>query len=165
METITDNGSGIDSMREAYIAYKLGNIGAIDDYVENVVIPALPHGSGIDAKWTHRVFKNGNVELYCSYHGMDEYGYYDGWQDFKVKLFRHKTEQRNKLCGPMEGRYQILHRVGDWDFSVHFTGYRNARNRSWGYGLLEYLSETVYYALGKAKIISPMRTEIIDVTA
>lgn len=31
METITNNGSGIDSMQEAYIAYKLGNGSAIDD--------------------------------------------------------------------------------------------------------------------------------------
>jgi hypothetical protein len=40
-----------------------------DEQIENVIIPALPHGSGIDAKWTHRVLKNGNVELYCSFHG------------------------------------------------------------------------------------------------
>jgi hypothetical protein len=159
METTTDNGNSVDSMREAYIAYKLGDVGAIDDYVENVVIPALPHGSGIDADWSFNVLKNGNVELYCSYHGMDEHGFYDGWQDFKVRLFRHTKNKLNQL---RDGRQQVLYKVGDWDFSVHFTGYRNARNRSWGYGLLDYLGETIHYALSEAKIISPMRQEIIE---
>jgi hypothetical protein len=159
MGAITDNGNGITSIREAYIAYKLGNDNAIEDYIESVVIPALPHGSGIDAKWTHQTFKNGNVELYCGYHGMNEDGFYDGWQDFKVKLFRHNKDKLNQL---RDGRQQILHRVGDWDFSVHFTGYRNARNRSWGYGLLNYLSETIHYALTEAKVITPMRSEIVE---
>ena len=150
------------TMHGAYGEWQRGDVGAIDDYIENVVIPSLPHGSGIDAKWTHKTFKNGNVELYCGYHGMDENGFYDGWQDFKVKLFRHTKDKLNKLSGPCLGKTQVLYRTGDWDYSVHFTGYRNARNRSWGYGLLDYLSETIQYALSEAKIISPMRQEIIE---
>jgi hypothetical protein len=150
------------TMRGAYGAWKRGDVGAIDDYVENVVIPALPHGSGIDAKWTHRTLKNGNVELYCSFHGMDENGFYDGWQDFKVKLFRHTQDKLNKLNGSSEGKVQVLHRAGQWDYSVHLTGYRQSRNTSWGYGLRDYLSELVDYALGEAKVIDKMGMEIID---
>jgi hypothetical protein len=159
MDTTTDNDNGISSIREAYIAYKLGNVEAMEAYIESVVIPALPHGSGIDAPWTFKLLKNGNVELYCGYHGMDENGFYDGWQDFKVKLFRHNKDKINPL---RDSRQQILHRTGDWDFSVHFTGYRNARNRSWGYGLLDYLYETIQYALSEAKVITPMRSEIVE---
>lgn len=155
METTNNN---IGSMREAYIAHKLGNDGAIDDYVENIVIPALPHGSGIDAKWEYKILKNGNVELLCSYHGMDENGFYDGWQDFKVKLYRHTTDKLHQL---RDGRKQVLYRAGQWDFSVHLTGYRTSRNTSWGYGLRDYLGETIQYALSEAKVIDKMCCEVL----
>ena len=155
MATTNDMGS----MQQAYTAWKSGDVGAIADYVENVVIPALPHGSGIDAKWEYRVLKNGNVELSCGFHGMDENGFYDGWQDFKVKLFRYNKDKLHQLNN---GKRQILFRAGNWDCSVHLSGYRNSRNRSWGYGLLDYLSETIQYALSDAKVIDRMGSEIID---
>jgi len=87
------------------------------------IIDVLPHGSGIDGSWTIRRQKNGKVRCYCSYHGMDENGYYDGWQDFYVVLADHA-------------------------YDVHLCGYRV--HRGWAYGLLDYLSEVVGCALEEA---------------
>jgi len=49
------------------------------------LLDVLPHGSGIDGDWyiedKGSYFYAGN-----SYHCMDEYGYYDGWQDFYLTI-------------------------------------------------------------------------------
>lgn len=59
-------------------------LATIDD---DTLIDLLPHGSGIDHSWSIDRLKNGHIVCRNSYHGMDENGYYDGWQDFSVKLF------------------------------------------------------------------------------
>ena len=59
----------------------------LDTIDDKDIIDALPHGSGIDASWNVSRYDNGNVLAECSYHGMDQNGYYDGWQDFNVRLF------------------------------------------------------------------------------
>ena len=45
----------------------------------------LPHGSGIDGDWL--IVKIGNkLYAYNSYHIMNDYGFYVGWQDFYVVM-------------------------------------------------------------------------------
>lgn len=41
----------------------------------------LPHGSGIDGDWFIEE-KKGKLYAYNSYHVMNDYGFYAGWQDF-----------------------------------------------------------------------------------
>jgi len=43
------------------------------------------HGSGIDSDWKQSKSKN-YLNLHNSFHCIDEYGYYEGWQDFTVKF-------------------------------------------------------------------------------
>lgn len=114
---------------------------------------ALPHGSGIDMDWKFEVCQNGNIFCHNSYHGMDEGGMYDGWQDFYVKIFRHRQDVVRKLewCGVE--RIQVHHFKNDIDFYICFTGQR--LKRSWTYGLRDYLEETVHYCLTEAKIVDP----------
>lgn len=119
----------------------------------------LPHGSGIDATWSFETYENGNVTAYCSYHLMDEHGSYDGWQDFKVRIFRHTSDKLNPLKGPCEGKTQVVHRKGDIDYSVHLCGHRVRRNSA--YGLVDYLTDTIGYALQEAGI-GRMRHETIE---
>jgi hypothetical protein len=121
----------------------------------------LPHGSGIDSSWHFDRLKNGSIICSCSYHGMDQNGMYDGWQDFYVKLFSHKKDRLNPLFGPSLGKVQVLHRKGDIDFSVHFTGYRHSSSKSWMYGLKDYLEESIHYALSEAKILTN-RHEVLE---
>ena len=57
------------------------------DWCAENIVELLPHGSGIDTDWLlWGRLRNRNVVCICSYHGMDEHGSYDGWQDFKVVL-------------------------------------------------------------------------------
>lgn len=43
------------------------------------------HGSGIDADWKQSQSKN-FLNLHNSFHCLDQNGFYEGWQDFTVKL-------------------------------------------------------------------------------
>ena len=49
------------------------------------------HGSGIDGTWTSQEDAH-RVTLYNSFHMMDEWGYYAGWQDFSVVLYKYPKE-------------------------------------------------------------------------
>ena len=91
----------------------------IEDYLEDT----LPHGSGIDAKWEFDYQKNGAILAICSYHCMDNHGYYCGWQDFKVKF--------------AAGEPLV-------DFTLHFTGgdYLSRKNM-----LRDYLEDTLRYSI------------------
>lgn len=53
---------------------------AVMDFMDD-----LPHGSGIDCDW-HCTMKGDYVLFSNSYHCMNENGYYEGYQDFTVKL-------------------------------------------------------------------------------
>ena len=111
-----------------------------------VWLKRMPHGSGIDLAWQIvGPLKNGTVLLHNSYHLMDEHGFYDGWHDFKVRVFRHRKTIEQKLCGPCEGLTQIVQRKGHWDWEVLFTGVRIRRASA--YGLREYLEDTLSYIL------------------
>ena len=82
------------------------------DYLgNNRLVDILPHGSGIDAKWQIDQLRNGNVVATCSYHGIDEYGYYDGWQDFKIVI--HPIDYPT-ICPQCDGRgYRTLQQIAD----------------------------------------------------
>jgi len=127
--------------------------GQIDD-----ILDTLPHGSGIDSSWTFDVRKNGDVVFRNSYHGMTEFGMYDGWQDFSVVIFAHNQDKLHKLGGPCEGQTQVEYRAGDLDFRLQFNGERS--RKSWSCGLHDYLAETIGDALS-GRGIGKMRNEII----
>lgn len=52
------------------------------------LLDALPHGSGIDGEWRIEPenCSDSVITLFCSYHHMNDGGYYDGWTDFTVKI-------------------------------------------------------------------------------
>ncbi len=53
-----------------------------EDFVDN-----LPHGSGINCDWAGHMSDSGKyVYFRNSYHAMNEYGFYDGYQDFTVRI-------------------------------------------------------------------------------
>ena len=78
----------------------------------------LPHGSGIDAKWEVDILRNGNIVFSNSFHNMDESGFYNGWTDFRVIIFKYKEDILNPLRGPSEGKTQVCWRKGDLDFKI-----------------------------------------------
>lgn len=126
---------------------------------EDTLLDALPHGSGIDADWSIETLANGNMIASCSYHGMSDGGYYDGWQDFSVKLFRHTADKLNPLKGPSAGKVQVIHRKGDVDFKLVFNG--GLCRKNWAYGLRDDLEDNIQYCLSEAKILTK-RHEIVD---
>lgn len=117
---------------------------------EKELLNLLPHGNGIDSDWRIKTLKNGNVVAYNSWHHMDEWGYYAGWYDFHVKLFRHKTTVKQPLKGPLAGKTQIVHRIGDIGFTVH-------GKLPWG--VKDMLYECM--SLHLETVLTPMRNEII----
>lgn len=130
--------------------------GKDEDDALDYLLDALPHGSGIDCTWDVEVLKNGNVVFRNSYHGMDEGGYYDGWQDFSVVIFCHQRDVLNPLRDGVTT--QVLYRKGDLDFRLEFNG--GTTRKSWAYGLKDYLYETIGYALSEAGI-GKMRSEFV----
>lgn len=97
-----------------------------DANIACILIDILPCGSGINSGWTISQLKNGNIICRNSFQLWNCVGYYDGYQDFYVKIYRK----------------------GDEDFSVHLSG--QMRKTLSSYGLREYLTETIYHALDGA---------------
>lgn len=116
------------------------------------ILHALPHGSGIDAQWSISCDTKHRKVFNCSYHAMDENGYYDGWVDFCVIVYQHTSDKFNPLCGPCAGKTQVIHRRGDVDFRI--SGQFSANRRNSTFGLKDHLSETIHYALSEAKILT-----------
>ena len=115
---------------------------------EKKLLEALPTGSGIDCEWEIIEHKNGNITAKNSFHAMDQYGYYDGYMDFSIKIFRHKEDIVKYLKGPLTGKKQFIRRKNDIDFSVSC----NENRKKSFYGLNEYLTDTIHYSLSEAKI-------------
>jgi hypothetical protein len=134
-------------MRLSLIADEHGtNYSILDD--------ALPHGSGIDCGWTFNRQKNGSIVARNSFHLMDEHGFYIGYQNFFIKLFEHKNRKLHKL---FDGTFQIIHDIGDIDFTLCFSGYRQTCNSVCG--LREYLEDTIHHCLTEANILTKQRME------
>ena len=120
------------------------------------VLDALPHGSGIDCRWTFEVVHSEFVIFHNSYHMMNEVGYYDGWCDFWIRVKKVRTTKGNHLKGPSAGLVQILQTKGDWDWQLYLD--RQAGRRVVAYGLKEYLTETIQFALEKLGLSPEYRT-------
>ena len=107
----------------------------LTNWVENVLIPSLPHGAGIDADWVlEKVQRNRKIVLACAYHGMNERGYYDGWQAFKVALDPYNPKDFKVTLSSEDQKYN--------------------QHKDWFYGLRDYLDETLYYTL---RTIPPLK--------
>ena len=70
----------------------------------------LPHGSGIDGDHYIRVRKNGNVEIRSEFHGMDEWGSYNGWTPFTIRVYRLTKNEQYDL---RDNFYQLVGRKGE----------------------------------------------------
>lgn len=126
---------------------------------EDQLTELLPHGSGIDCKWTFASIRDG-IDCFNSFHMMDENGGYCGYADFRVRLFHHKKDVFNPLKGPSSGKVQVVHRKGDVDFKVMTSG--NAWRRNAAYGLADDIHEQVSHAL---RDVLTNRRETIDGTS
>lgn len=126
------------------------------EYILDDLVACLPHGSGIDCEWDVEVLKNGNVVFRNSYHGMNDGGFYDGWQDFSVVIFCRQRDVLNPLRDGVTT--QVLYRKGDLDFRLEFNG--GTSRKSWAYGLKDYLYETIGYSLGELGV-GKMRSEFV----
>jgi hypothetical protein len=92
----------------------------------------IPHGSGINGNWEIEE-KNRKWRFSNFYHGMNEFGFYDGYADFSVTV------------NPFDS--------GDFRIMFHNSP---PRHKSWFYGLLEYLEDTF------AQWIKENTMEILD---
>jgi hypothetical protein len=96
---------------------------------EDVLLKALPHGSGINNTWEIEEHKN-KFECKNSYQVMNEAGFYIGWADFTV------------IVPKTENFYDM--------FTLHFNG-SAAQRFAQRYFLREYLEEEIYYCLETIK--------------
>lgn len=131
------------------------NVGYSIDKDDNKVAYAfaeqLPHGSGIDHNWEMEVTGN-YVYFTNSYHCMDEYGGYDGWQDFRIRidatawnLFVDAVEKYNRYMNEdtkqyMLNRANVMKDIISEQFTLQFTGNRYKAEK---YFLADYLSDTI----------------------
>jgi hypothetical protein len=92
-------------------------------FVRNLA-SALPHGSGIDGDW-YIEEKGDKIIATNSYHAMDEYGGYIGWQDFKLIISKKDPE----------------------NFKLQFTGDRYIIRKD--PQLRNYLEDTFAYSIGE----------------
>jgi hypothetical protein len=83
----------------------------------------LPHGSGINCDWEFTEYKNKAVKCINYWHYMDENGFYDGF-------------------------YKFSFNVSQIDSGYYFENLRFPESKRVGlWGMVEYISETVHYAL------------------
>lgn len=77
------------TLQAAHNARKANNIEWInrhEDRLFELLNEFLPHGSGIDCKWTYDFKRADKITARSSYHQMDDNGMYDGWIDFEVSI-------------------------------------------------------------------------------
>lgn len=87
-------------------------------FVPNIITD-IPHGSGVNGNWSVSVQKNNHTLVFSnSYHGMTEYGFYDGYADFDLLV---------PIFSPDEFRVVF-----------HGTGFRR---KSWYWDLRDYLED------------------------
>lgn len=84
------------------------------------LIAKLPHGSGIDYDWHGEKLGNGKVRASNAYHAMDDAGFYRQSFDFSITF---------RADSPSE-------------FRLMFHGC-NPEKVSYGYGLRDYLEDTI----------------------
>lgn len=52
------------------------------------LMETLPHGSGINGKWTYKKDKKGNYHFYNTYDYMNDNGFYDCYIGFEVIMYQ-----------------------------------------------------------------------------
>lgn len=114
----------------------------------------LPHGSGIDCNWCIYTAKNGNIQAKNAFHAMTEDGYYDGYMNFTVFIYREKEDLFQPLHGPLKGKTAVLRRKGDICFDIRC----NDKRCNSFYGLRDYLIDTIHESL---RSILTVRNELI----
>lgn len=128
----------------------------IEGTIEYDFADQLPHGSGIDASWEYHT--TANYVYFCnSYHCMDEYGGYDGWQDFRIRISKPTFELLYDAIGKMRNykepsrqamikRVDVLLDIICEEFILQFTGNRYKAEK---YFLQDYLVDTIVYSIGE----------------
>ena len=135
------------------------NVGHSIDETGNMVefdfAQQLPHGSGIDSSWEMEN-KGSYIYFTNSYHCMNEAGYYDGWQDFRIRINatiwnlcadavkKMRTYSQVDMHRKMTERVNVLMDIISEDFQVQFTGGSYKANK---YMLSEYLEDTIAWSL------------------
>jgi hypothetical protein len=126
-----------------------------DDFLK-VFIDNLPSGSGIDCEWSGNMPKSGDyVTFGNSYHCMNENGFYDGYQDFFIRILKvdfirlaleyHKVT--NYLYHPAIDKAKrnflaLLDFIRN-DFTLHYSG---GNYKAEKYYLIDYLLDTIAYS-------------------
>lgn len=133
-------------------------IGDLTDGQETAVMDFmndLPHGSGIDCDWVCTT-KGDYVLFSNSYHCMNEWGMYDGYQDFTVKLNKHDFMRYIVNMGKLSVYPQsgYTDKIKSWavvllqlladDMILEFNGGNYLARK---YDLRSYLDETIYYSI------------------
>lgn len=92
--------------------------------IEKVIAEYMPSGSGFDS--VYQVYEQKkNYKILSSYHVMNENGYYDGWIDFTIYLWKNIPSNRNK------------------DITIEITG-KYSNYLADKYFAREYIKETIY---------------------
>lgn len=102
---------------------KIRSINDINDK-ENFIKSIVPSGSGFDTIYNVYEQKK-NFKIVSSYHVMNENGYYDGWIDFTIYLWKNIPSNRNK------------------DITIEITG-KYSNYLADKYFAREYIKETIY---------------------
>jgi len=139
----------VNKLHKAYLA-------CLDRHDEEVewFIDQLPHGSGIDCKWTIESGEHSQyVYLVNSFHVMHESGFYIGYADFRIRInkgdFIHliNTIARYERAYPSV-RYYVINELSEIlkslsaSFTLQFIGDRHFAQY---YDLREYLTDTIWH--------------------
>ena len=129
----------------------------IEGTIEYDFANQLPHGSGIDGAWEYHTTAN-YVYFNNSYHCMDENGFYDGWQDFRIRIDKTTFELLYDAIGKMRRykhepsrqamfkRVDVLLDIIKDEFILQFTG---SRYKAKKYFLQDYLVDTIVWSIGE----------------
>jgi hypothetical protein len=144
-------------MNNNYTGFDQFDDDALEYFIEN-----LPHGSGINCEWSGNIPETGDyVYISNSYQCMNENGFYDGYQDFSIRILRvdfarlmdfyQKYEAYQYI--PSKERVQglfnaTLEMIKD-DFVLQFN---NGQYKAERYMLRDYLEDTIRWSLSGMKL-------------
>lgn len=125
---MTKEKYNILALHDAYIRSIKNNNRKWIDVHEHTIIDNLklnlPHGSGIDADWQIDI-ESKYILCHCSYHKMDDGGYYRYWIDFTVKI---KALYRNifgKLDFTISGQFGKDQDIKEYLYEIVGYGLKN----------------------------------------
>lgn len=94
--------------------------------IVHLIKEALPHGSGIDGTWSYGFLQDKYYTFSNSFHCMNDNGYYDGWQNFTLKVEKKNIE----------------------NFKLEFNGHRKEK---YIWQLRDYLEDSFAYVLNECQ--------------